>query len=235
VQDLTISQEAGPTRTAEILDVLRDDIIEGRHTPGERLRFDTLREHYDIGISPLREALTHLASEGLVVTEQRKGYRVAPVSSTDLREVARLRSEFDSIAITESMRNGDSLWEGRVLAAFHPLTRRPKLGPDGEIDREWERLHVRFHLELVSDCQMPKLLSFRAILEHQARRYRRISVHYLTAPRDDLSEHRAILDAVIDRNAPLARDLIRAHYMRTVDIILSKVDHGLLPVSWGQS
>lgn len=71
---------------------------------------------------------------------------------------------------------------------------------------------------------MPKLLSFRAILELQARRYRRISVHYLTAPRDDLGEHQAIKDAVLDRNSEEAGRLIREHYSRTVDIILSKSD-----------
>lgn len=220
MQDLTLSTESAPTRTAEILDVLRDDIIEVRRAPGERLRFDALREHYDIGISPLREALAQLAGEGLVIAEQRKGYRVAPVSSGDLQEIARLRSEFDALAIAESIRLGDAEWEGRVLAAFHALTRKQKIGPDGEIDRDWERFHIRFHQELVSACAMPKLLSFRAILEQQARRYRRISVHYMTAPRDDLAEHRAIHDAVMDRDAAKAGSLIKAHYLRTVEIIL---------------
>jgi GntR family transcriptional regulator, carbon starvation induced regulator len=221
VQDLRFPAEATPTRTAEILDVLRDDIIEARHTPGDRLRFDALREQYDIGISPLREALTQLAGEGLVVAEQRKGYRVAPVSADDLREIARLRSEFDALAIAESIRLGDAEWEGHVLAAFHALTRRQKIGADGEIDKDWERFHIRFHLELVSACRMPKLLAFRAILEQQARRYRRISVHYATAPRDDLAEHRAIHDAIMERNAGRAGALIRDHYMRTVEIILT--------------
>lgn len=222
MQDLTLSPEVGPTRTAEILDILRDDIIAARLAPGEKLRFDALRATYDVGISPLREALTHLASEGLVVAEQRKGYRVAPVSDADLREIARLRSEFDALAIAESIKNGDAMWEGRVIAAFHALTRHPKLGPDGEIDREWEGFHMRFHHELVSECRMPKLLAFRSILELQARRYRRISVHYLTTPRDDLAEHHAIHDAVIARDAAQARALIHAHYTRTVDIILTR-------------
>ena len=225
MQDLSLSPDAGPTRTAAILDVLRDDIIAARLAPGERLRFDALREQYSVGISPLREALTHLASEGLVVAEQRKGYRVASVSRADLIEIARLRSEFDALALTESIRNGDELWEGRVIAAFHALTKRSKLGPDGEIDHEWEAYHIRFHETLVAECAMPKLLSFRAILELQARRYRRISVHYLCAPRDDLGEHRALQEAAVARDAKTAAELIRAHYMQTVEIILSRTDH----------
>jgi GntR family transcriptional regulator, carbon starvation induced regulator len=224
MQDQAPSPDAPPTRTAEILDVLREDIIATRLEPGERLRFDALRQVYDIGISPLREALAQLAGEGLVVAEQRKGYRVAPVSAADLREIARLRSEFDALAIAESIRNGDAEWEGRVLAAFHALSRRPKIGPDGEISPDWERLHIRFHLELVSACRMPKLLAFRAILEQQARRYRVMSVRYLTVPRDDLGEHRAIHQAVMDRDAARAGQAIRAHYLKTVEILLSHHD-----------
>lgn len=215
-------QEAGPTRAANVLDTLRDEIVDARLEPGARLRFDRLREEYGVGISPLREALTHLASEGLVVSEQRKGFRVAPVSADDLREIARLRSEFDALAVTESISHGDELWEGRVVAAFHALSKRKKLGEDGEIDHDWESYHIGFHQALVEACRMPKLLSFREILEQQARRYRRISVHYLTSPRDDLGEHQAICDAVLARNAPLASELIRAHYLQTVEIILSR-------------
>lgn len=222
VDNHSFPAESGPTRTAEILEVLRTDILETRLKPDTRLRFDELRKAYDVGISPLREALMHLASEGLVVSEQRKGYRVAPVSEDDLREIARLRGEFDALAIAESIRHGDDLWEGRVLAAFHALQKRQKIGQDGEIDPEWEAHHIRFHNALVSECAMPKLLNFRAILDLQARRYRRIAVHYLTAPRDDVAEHQAIRDAVLDRDPDQAGRLIRAHYGRTVDIILAK-------------
>lgn len=221
-QDVQAEADSGKTRTAEILGVLRDDILAARLVPGEKLRFDELRETYEIGISPLREALMHLASEGLVTTEQRKGYRVAPVSGADLREIAFLRGEFDSLAIRLSIANGDELWEGRILAAFHAMRRRGKIGPDGTVDREWERYHIGFHAELVSECRLPKLLSFRAILDLQAQRYRRIAAfHYLKAPRDDVAEHLALRDAVLARDADLAARLIREHYSRTVEIILA--------------
>lgn len=214
--------EPGKTRTAEILDTLRSDILEARRVPGEKLRFDELRETYDIGISPLREALMHLASEGLVTAEQRKGYRVAPVSGADLREIAFLRGEFDALAVRASISNGNEEWEGRILATFHAMQRRRKVADDGDVDHEWERHHIRFHTELVSECGMPKLLSFRAILDMQAQRYRRIAAaHYLHAPRDDVAEHTAIRDAVLARDADLAAQLLRQHYARTVEIILS--------------
>lgn len=215
---------SGRTRTAEILDVLRDEILDVKRHPGERLRFDELRKTYDIGISPLREALMHLASEGLVVSEQRRGYRVAPVSEPDLWEIAKLRGEFDALAIRESIEHGDDLWEGRVVAAFHALTKRKKVHSDGHIDPEWESSHIRFHATLVSGCNMPKLISFRQILEIQARRYRRVSVLYAKVARDDVAEHKAIQDATLDRNAVLAGELIQGHYRDTVELLLAGME-----------
>lgn len=220
------SESSAPTRTAEILDILRADILSARLAPGAKLRFDELKANYDIGISPLREALMHLASEGLVVAEHRRGYRVAPVSDTDLLEVARLRSEFDSIAMRESIANGDELWEGRIQGAFHAMSKRRKIGADGEVDIEWERHHIAFHAALTSACDLPKLMAFKEILDRQALRYRRIAVHYLTAPRDDVGEHEAIKNAVLDRDAETARKLIERHYMQTVEIILAAPQSG---------
>jgi len=219
-----MSTASGPTRTAEVLDKLRNEILTIVRPPDERLRFDELRIAYDVGISPLREALRHLASEGLVVAEERRGYRVAPASSEDLREIARLRGEFDSLAISESIASGDDQWEGRVVATFHALLKRSKVQRDQSLDPQWEANHVRFHDALVSACKLRKLMSFREILELQALRYRRMSSLYASVARDDVAEHTAIRDATLERNAELASSLIREHYHRTVEALLAGVD-----------
>jgi GntR family carbon starvation induced transcriptional regulator len=188
--------------------------------PGERLRFEELRDQFEAGMGPLREALTRLAGDGLVTFEENKGYRVAPVSRDDLIDLAEVRSSIEALAITRAIANGSDAWEGRILAALHELGKRSKLTPAGDIDFAWEEVHQRFHSSLVSDCSSTRLLSFRQILSDQATRYRRLSVHYLKEPRDDLGEHRAIAEAVIARKTDDAVYLTRKHYMRTVEILL---------------
>src|SRR5262245_9611874 len=75
------------TRTAEFDSVsekayrqIRADIIFGKLTPGEKLRLDRLRELYGASVGTLRELLSRLASEGLVVAEGQRGFEVAPIS-----------------------------------------------------------------------------------------------------------------------------------------------------------
>ena len=213
-------QERTRTRTSEISEILRNAILNAQRMPGERLRFEELRDQFDAGMGPLREALTRLAGDGLVTFEENKGYRVAPVSRADLMDLAEVRTSIETMAITRSIQNGTDAWEGRILAALHELGKRSKLTAAGDIDYAWEEVHQRFHYALISECGSARLLAFRQILSDQATRYRRLSVHYLTEPRDDLAEHRELADAVISRRTEDAVYLTRKHYMRTVEILL---------------
>lgn len=215
-------QTAGRTRTAELVALLRQQILNAELKPGDRLRFEELREQLDAGMSPLREALTRLAADGLVTLEEHKGYRVAPVSRADLLDLAQTRSDIESLLVRRSITHGDDAWEGRILASLHELGKKTKLTANNEIDYSWEDLHQQFHFVLVSQCRSPRLLQFRQLLADQAVRYRRLSVQYLHEPRNDLEEHREIAEAVIARRADDAERLLRRHYMRTVEILLEE-------------
>ena len=59
-------QEIARSRTSSIYDQLRDDIIQGQLPPGLKLKIDVLREHYGVGATPIREALSLLTADGLV-------------------------------------------------------------------------------------------------------------------------------------------------------------------------
>ena len=119
------------TRTAEYDSVsekayrrIRTDIIFGTLAPAEKLRLERLRENYGASVSTLRELLSRLASEGLVVAEGQRGFEVAPISEENLREIAALRLLLESHALTQSFKAGDMDWEGRVSS--RPITSFPR-------------------------------------------------------------------------------------------------------------
>jgi len=209
---------------ASVYERLRADIVDGIRRPGDKMRFEELRETYGVGLSPLREALTRLAAEKLVVLEEHKGFRVAPISRRDLDDLLFMRQEVEAMAIRRSIERGDDQWEAGIVAAIHALSKRHSLTPDGHIDPEWEIRHRNFHDSLVAACDSPRLLLLRQQLTDHADRYRRLSHHYPSAGRDHLSEHQAIADAVVSRRIDEADKMIRAHLARTVDIILSGDD-----------
>ena len=71
---------------------LRRDIIEGRLAPGEKLRVEHLKDNYGVGAGTLREALSLLISDALVVSQGQRGFRVAPVSLADFDDITRRKS-----------------------------------------------------------------------------------------------------------------------------------------------
>src|SRR3954454_6747140 len=78
---------------------IQSDIVFGRLRPGQKLRLEALRETYGISISTLREILSRLTAEGLVIAEGRRGFEVPPVSIENLKELAELRLLLESHAM----------------------------------------------------------------------------------------------------------------------------------------
>jgi DNA-binding GntR family transcriptional regulator len=220
-QDIAL-QDAASFNTYRLL---RADIVNCRLEPGERLRFDVLRERYDAGVGTLREALSHLVSEGLVRTEAGKGFQVASVSLADMLDVAEWRVEFEIRAVTQSIRNGDDLWEAEIVTAYHLLSKTevPTVDASAEVRDLWVKRHRRFHDALGAACGSPWLLHFRSVLFEQAHRYQRlVALHGPRMQRKD-HDHREIMDAALARDVERASRAVEQHIRRTVDVALKHV------------
>ena len=161
-----------------------------------------------------------LASEGLVVLEDHKGFRVAPVSREEVVDIATTRCELEGLAFRMAIEKGDDQWEANILGRFHELTRRPTYTPDGTLDSEWERRHDAFHRALYAACDLKSLASFCQILAERAFRYRHLLLEAVDRTRDHRSEHEAIYKLALDRDAARAVSLLQTHYMRTVQTLL---------------
>lgn len=200
---------------------LRRDIIEGRLAPGEKLRVEHLKDDYGVGAGTLREALSLLISDALVVSQGQRGFRVAPVSLEDFEDITRNRVMLECEALRQSIAMGDDTWEGEVLAAFHRLSRaEEKL--IGSADREeWEERNRVFHEVLIAACPSRWLKHFLAILYHQAERYRRLSLYLQPIPRDIHAEHEALVQAALARDAERAAAVLAEHIQLTFRSIQS--------------
>lgn len=219
-------KEFGKTIAADITYRLREDIVGGRLLPGEPLRFDVLRQHFGASFTTLREALTALAAEGLVVAEEQRGFRVAPVSRRDLVEVTDARVLIEVELLRRSIANGDDDWEIAVISTLHRLRRIEERRADNPLeDPEWKVAHRQFHEALVSAGQSDTLLSIRAALFDRAERYRHLSAKLRPHPRDKAGEHQAIMQAAISRNADVAVELIERHIRSTSANVAAYAGH----------
>jgi GntR family transcriptional regulator, carbon starvation induced regulator len=215
------------TLNASALSQLRSDIITCRLMPNERLRVEALRERYRMGTSPIREALMRLEAEGLVGLEQNKGFRVSEVSHANLLDLMRTRVEIETIALRWSLEKGGVEWEANLLSAFHRLSRQTKIdsvNPDA-INEGWSSEHANFHAALVAACSSPTMMAIRARLFEQADRYVALSIMSNGPLRDDVTEHKQLMRAALNRETEKAIELNRLHITRTLD----KVAASLVP------
>lgn len=208
------------TLANEVFEKLRADILSNSLPPGMKLRFDDLRDAYKVGLSPLREALSRLAENRLVVATGQRGFRVPSVSVRDILDIAMVRKEVEGLALRLSIQNGDDAWEARVVAARHKVTLLEKAGKNVAEDI-WESRHREFHHTLVSACQSECLLHLHGLLCDQFDRYRRLSAQSRlpNSPRSLI--HQQILEAALKRNADLAVRLLGEHIDKAAQLIVA--------------
>lgn len=202
------------TRTEAAYARLREDILSGKLTPGDKLRLEPLRESYGFGLSSIREALSKLSSERLVHTTGQRGYWVAPVSREEFDDITNMRLLLEPEALERSINNATLEWEADVVTAHHRLMQvENSLDADREgMSRAWEYENRTFHEALIGNCGSDWLLRFITTLIEQSERYRRQAVVLKAVPSNVLqSEHKAIYDAALGRSARLAAELLRVH------------------------
>jgi len=204
---------------------LRRDVTDGVLVPGAKLRIAELHDRYQIGLSPLREALSRLCSDGLVVKRERQGFYVSELDEKEFMQITNTRLVLEETALRLSFCNGGERWEEAILLAFHRLSKAGEGGGDDYMLRpDWARFHQEFHAALLSACDNEWLLSFSARLYEQSARYRllrRLRSAGHTSLRPDLvKEHRDILDACLSGNVDAAVGLLIDHYKKSMEIVL---------------
>ena len=206
---------AQTTLALQIYSKIRNEIIGATLDPGKKLRIRELCQQHGVGLSPVREALNRLSSEGLVVQTAHRGFSVASFGLQDLDELVRARLWLNELALRESIKHGDAQWEERVLIGYHRLSRLPRLDATGARNEAWDRAHRIFHANLLDACGSRWLLEFCQTLYDASERYRALARLTNDPPRDHLVEHRAIMTAVVERNEALAIKLLQDHFNRT--------------------
>jgi DNA-binding GntR family transcriptional regulator len=215
--------EGGPrTLASAVYARLRADVLSCRYEPGERLLIGPLSKRFAVSAIAVREALSRLVADGLVAVEDQRGFRVSPLSLSDLRDVTHTRIELECLALRRSIARGDAAWRSALETAWKELEAAPHLAP-GEDNRHhevWSHRHARFHAALVSACGLDWLLRFRTILFEQSERYRRISLAVTAEGRDARGEHRLIFEATMTGDADTAAERLASHFERTANAIL---------------
>lgn len=201
-----------------LVEKIRADILTSRLPPGQKLTAKMLSDLHDCGASPVREALNQLASEGLVVRIDKRGFFVSTISRSEFDDILFNRCFMESEALRRSMAAGGADWEERVVVAHFRLSGLPRdlEGPDGAtINPAWEAAHKRFHMALLWACGSQILLATCEKLHELNNRYRYVSRRSAGRRRQIEEEHTQLRDLCLARQTDAAVDMLVRHYQST--------------------
>ncbi|MCO8167507.1 GntR family transcriptional regulator [Pseudomonas sp. 21LCFQ02] len=204
---------------------LRVRLVTGQLRPGLRLKISLIADDIQVSTGVVREALTRLSAENLVIATPQRGFSVAPMSAAELMDITRTRIDIEGLCIRRSLIAGDIEWESAVVGAYHRLMHTP--ARDGHRQAlpsaAWYSAHNHFHDTIVSACDSPWLLKLREQLHVQGERYRLISASMIHHDERDLDhEHEQLLNAVTSRDADLTVNLIGSHFFSTAQGLLER-------------
>ncbi len=220
---------ASTTQSDRVYDSLRNEILSCRMTPGSKIKIPDVCDAFEVSLGAAREALARLVSAALVDNEPQKGYRVKPVSQKELADLTQARIEIEGLCLRDAIRNGGVEWETQIVASFHRLSRiDPRSEADGTLlSDDWAEAHARFHRDLVAACDNEVLQRLRTALYFESERYRNwcLPLERERSGRDNgrdvEAEHRAIMEAALDRDEARASALMDAHLRATTDLLMT--------------
>jgi DNA-binding GntR family transcriptional regulator len=221
--------DADPALTERLADAIHGRIVSGDWPAGTWLRQNTLAAEFEVSRTPVREALKTLSERGVVEQIPQRGARVRLPTLRDLREAYTVRAVLEGLAaeIAADLATQDQM--DRLLAAETLFEEAVSaFAADGDhgaaSGRSWQAANDAFH-EVLHEASHNEIL--RATIQQLHRRFpRNLTWGVLSDLRlltDNVSQHRAIREAVERRDGVAANQLMQAHIRRSGELLATRL------------
>lgn len=201
-----------PASAATIYETIRTDIVRMRLRPGERLSENELGIRFRTSRTPVREAIVRLVDDGLIEVWPQRGTFVSRISLKAVKRARFVRSALELSVIREAAEQGIS------AAALHEVKRaiaeQESAGSDPHL---FTAADDRFHRAFADAIGYGDIWSVVESQKAQFDRIRFLSLPNVTPVDSLIRQHRAILDAVVARDADMAEKTLRAHLSIVVE------------------
>lgn len=198
---------------SQIIKALWQLIIDGKIMPNEPMREIQLTELLNISRTPLRDALQQLEWEGIVVSEPRKGYRLAQFSENDIFEIYPLRAKLESFALELS-----GIPTQLILDELNAINLKIL---NSKSPREIVELDESWHLLLISNCPNQRLLKLIKTLHRQSQRYEYAYMAMNKTVEKSSNQHENILLQLQKGHLQKATELLAENNLVGMDTMLT--------------
>lgn len=202
-----------------VFESLREAIISGQLSPGERMMEIQLAEEMGVSRTPVREAIRKLELEGLVVMIPRKGAYVSGLSLKDVADVFEIRGALEGLAAELA---ADRITDEELENLERYLVKISEDIEQGDLSRVVET-DTDFHTLLYQASRNNRLSQIINNLREQIQRFRTTSLSLPGRMKVALEEHRKIVEAISSRDGELARKLAKEHIENAENSLMSMI------------
>jgi len=201
---------------AEVVERLRDMIVQGELEPGVKLNERVLCERLRTSRTPVREAIKFLASEGLVELLPNRGAIVTRITATTVREIFVLLGALEALAGELACVNASDANIAAIRALHYEMLAHHARGELAA----YFRCNQKIHLSLVECTGNTALANTYRALNSHVRRARYMANFSHERWDHAVEEHQKILDALVRRDGALLPVLLRSHLSNKMQVVL---------------
>lgn len=195
----------------EVLERLRDMIIEGRLAPGQRINEGQVGAQLGVSRTPLREAIKTLASEGLVEIQPAKGAVVRRFSEKDLAQILQVLKTLEQLGGRMACQNaGDA-----EIEAINAMHKQMLVLYQAKNRLEYFKLNQAIHTAMVAASGNAVLVEMHTTLQARIKRLRFIGNEGPMKWAGAVAEHEQMMAALLKRDADALADVIGLHMEST--------------------
>lgn len=222
-----MTQQAKSTRSINVTEILREQLLQGEFPPNTRLQETALAERMQVSRTPIRESLRVLAKDGLLDYAPNRGYSVRPFSLDDIVAAFRVRSVLEGLGCRLIAERGMS--DNLKQSLLKTLDQGEELLQSGQLERgeydEWREMNKDFHLAILMETENDLLVRF-------AKASRNIPIVFngsfkwytLRAFQRAQDHHQAIYSAMLNQQPDRADFMMQEHVMHAADILKQNLE-----------
>lgn len=193
-------------------------ILDNTLAAGTQINIDQMAAQLNISRTPVREALMQLQNKGLVKIQPHVGCFVCSITREEFREVFELRCIIESYAARKA---AESMPEDELQLWTEHVTKSEKAVLQGNLD-EFNVMETMIHDSLIANLQNKRIFDVMDMIADNIYRERMIARNSSDNVERSLEEHRALVDAIVNRRAEEAGKLMELH-VRNVERRIEKI------------
>lgn len=203
----------------EIASYIRELIMSGQLKAGRALNIDRIAKELQTSTTPVREALHALRGEGFVQFEPRRGFRIAPLSRSDVEDLFLVQGQLAG----ELARRAAKRIPGPNLERVRQVQLQMAEASDHRDMEEIERLNFEFHRIINGSAASPKLAwLLSVVVRYVPRRFYSMIPGW---PEASVRDHNSIIEALIKHDPDKARTAMTAHIEHAGQLLVTHLEN----------